>query len=808
MGVTMSRGETQVSGRRKLPFGGNLLERIRTGPFSKRRNHISATPNTDDLSPDLVRKYLAEHPLFLESIVKEKTPKKDLLGVQCDSIGRKKSKTLGAQEASHTFLALKTKYTGLCLKSQTQLCLSEGRKNDVSAILDEAACILAKATDSDGFALYLPKHNETELEHYFNGTKTPYGPVGKGMTVSAFAAMEKTTQLVENLPQDTRFPKGVGRGATSVHSVLSVPLVMPTNDLLGVVELTKEGIKDSFTEEDFQLANAMLSWLVSSLHQCKMNRVLMTQSKLNDFLLDTTKVLFDEMISIDTLVQTIMYHTKDLVQADRSALFLVDEEKKELFADYFDEGVTDEDGKPVFTKKCQIRFPSDKGIAGHVAKTGEALNIPDAYEDPRFNRDVDKQTGYTTKNILCMPIISKGQVIGVVQMVNSLNNDHFTKADEEAFKMFAVYCALALHYSKLFSLLKHQQDQYKVAMDVLEYHFVAHEEEVVELTASPFPTPDEVPPVLSKYDFYAGHFEKQLPKLFMHVIDDLFGRNTFDQEKLCRFILTVRKNYRPVLYHNWKHGFQVAQALYCMIKTNPGIFSIKEQMGLMIAGVCHDVDHRGYNNAFFTKLQLPMAALYTTSVMEQHHYKQTVMILQSVGHDIFSFMTPDEFKEMLEMIRQAIIATDLALYFPNQKCLAALIKENKFDINNTKMRDQCKSLMMTGADLCAVAKPWETQQQTVEYIYEEFYVQGDEEKKCGFQPIPMMDRNLKDEMPKQQVGFIGFICLPLYNTLSQILPGTQPLLDGTNSNNTSWKAVVAEKEKQTQQAKEKEEDTQ
>ncbi|XP_046365386.2 cAMP and cAMP-inhibited cGMP 3',5'-cyclic phosphodiesterase 10A-like [Haliotis rufescens] len=800
MGVTMSRGEKQVSGRRKLPFGGNLLERIRAGPFSNRRNQISGS--TDDISPELVRKYLAEHPLFLESIVKEQTPKKNLLRVQGDGLGRKKSRTLGALEASHTFLSLKTKYTGLCLKSQTQLCLSEGRKKDVSEILDEAACILAKATDSDDFALYLPKHNETELEHYYNGTKKPYGPIGKGMTVAALAAMEKTIQLVENLPQDTRFPKGVGRGATSVHSALCVPLVLPSNDLLGVIELTKEGLKDSFTDEDHQLANAMLSWLVASLHQCRMNRVLLTQSKLNDFLLDTTKVLFDEMISIDTLVQNIMYHTKDLVQADRSALFLVDEEKNELFANYFDEGVT-EDGKPVFTKR-QIRFPSDRGIAGHVAKTGEALNIPDAYEDPRFNRDVDKQTGYTTKNILCMPIISRGKVIGVVQMVNSLTEDHFTKADEEAFKMFAVYCALALHYSKLFSLLKQQQDQYKVAMDVLEFHFVAHDEEVDELADNPYPAAEEVPAVLSKYEFFADDFEKQLPKLFLHMIDDLFGQNMFDQKKLCQFILTVRKNYRPLLYHNWRHGFEVAHALYCMIKTNPGIFSIKEQMGLVISGLCHDVDHRGYNNAFFTKLQLPMAALYSTSVMEQHHYKQTVMILQSEAHDIFSFMTADEYKEMLEMIRQAIIATDLALYFPNQKSLAALIKENTFDINNTKMRGQCKSLMMTGADLCAVAKPWRTQEQTVDHIYEEFYVQGDKEKKYGFQPIPMMDREYKDEMPKQQVGFIGFICLPLYNTLIKILPGSQPLLDGTNSNTVSWKALVEAKEKQKQLATEEE----
>lgn len=62
-----------------------------------------------------------------------------------------------------------------------------------------------------------------------------------------------------------------------------------------------------------------------------------------------------------------------------------------------------------------------------------------------FSREVDLKTGYTTRNILCMPIVSRGTVIGVVQMVNKLSGCAFTKTDENNFKMFAVFCALALH---------------------------------------------------------------------------------------------------------------------------------------------------------------------------------------------------------------------------------------------------------------------------------------------------------------------------------------------------------------------------
>lgn len=72
------------------------------------------------------------------------------------------------------------------------------------------------------------------------------------------------------------------------------------------------------------------------------------------------------------------------------------------------------------------RFPIGTGIAGIVAQTGEVLNIADAYGDPRFNRNVDQITGYVTKTILCMPIFIRGNVIGVMQMVNKATGE-FTK---------------------------------------------------------------------------------------------------------------------------------------------------------------------------------------------------------------------------------------------------------------------------------------------------------------------------------------------------------------------------------------------
>ena len=80
-----------------------------------------------------------------------------------------------------------------------------------------------------------------------------------------------------------------------------------------------------------------------------------------------------------------------------------------------------------FYSHCLLhRFPVGTGIAGSVAETGETLNVHEAYKDPRFNATIDEQTGYKTRSILCMPICIRGQVIGVVQMINKIGGNFTT----------------------------------------------------------------------------------------------------------------------------------------------------------------------------------------------------------------------------------------------------------------------------------------------------------------------------------------------------------------------------------------------
>jgi GAF domain-containing protein len=85
----------------------------------------------------------------------------------------------------------------------------------------------------------------------------------------------------------------------------------------------------------------------------------------------------------------------------------------------------------------EVRIPLGSGIAGAVAQNGESIRIDDAYADPRFNQEVDKQTGYRTRSILSMAIKDHtGKVFAVAQLLNRRDGQPFDQRDEQRFAIF------------------------------------------------------------------------------------------------------------------------------------------------------------------------------------------------------------------------------------------------------------------------------------------------------------------------------------------------------------------------------------
>jgi signal transduction histidine kinase len=148
--------------------------------------------------------------------------------------------------------------------------------------------------------------------------------------------------------------------------------------------------------------------------------------------------LVNSDIRVDEVLKNIVDVATNITSADRGTLYLIDKEKDELWS-----LITMGD------ETREIRLKIGDGLAGFVAKSGETINIKDVRKDTRFNPDFDKASGYTTKSMICFPIKnSKSQIIGVLQLLNSVNNE-FSKRDEEFLAALSIHAAMALQNSEL-----------------------------------------------------------------------------------------------------------------------------------------------------------------------------------------------------------------------------------------------------------------------------------------------------------------------------------------------------------------------
>ena len=114
--------------------------------------------------------------------------------------------------------------------------------------------------------------------------------------------------------------------------------------------------------------------------------------------------------------------------------------------------------------------------------------------------------------------------------------------------------------------------------------------------------------------------------------------------------------------------------------------SLIQSLAMFIGALCHDLDHRGFNNKFMIDIGSPLASIYSTSTMENHHFNMTIILLQQENHNILSKLSPDEYKQVLGNIKHCILATDLALFFPNKSRLTDIIQAGSLDWTNPEHR--------------------------------------------------------------------------------------------------------------------------
>ncbi|XP_062509420.1 cAMP-specific 3',5'-cyclic phosphodiesterase 4C-like isoform X2 [Corticium candelabrum] len=280
---------------------------------------------------------------------------------------------------------------------------------------------------------------------------------------------------------------------------------------------------------------------------------------------------------------------------------------------------------------------------------------------------------------------------------------------------------------------------------------------------------------------------------------NLFQLCKISERTAINYFAVVEANYPNNSYHNKTHAADVVQAAHYLLQAPglEGLFSSLEILSLLFASAVHDVGHPGLNNAFLVQTQNELATLYhDESVLENHHIAVAFRLLLDTDCNIFSNLSNEERQMVKKIAASVVLATDLAKHVQNLASLRTLVETKKvveegmLTMYNHAERVQVMECLVHCADLSNPARPRYLATQWTKRLMEEFYCQGDEERRLQMSVSPMMDRYNRS-IEKSQVAFIDLICQPLWETWGELVyPSEKAVLDQLEENKRYWESQV------------------
>jgi adenylate cyclase len=300
--------------------------------------------------------------------------------------------------------------------------------------------LITDALDADRATLFLHDADTGELfSRVLHGEEVAEIRIPADAGIAGAIFCGGAAEIIPDAYRDDRFNQQIDRRTGyRTRNILCVPLRNRSGAVIGVTQVLNKRSGD-FGAADLALAEAINRHAASALEQALLVERL-EQAQREEIEILTIAEAISTELHLDVLFARIIAAATQLLNAERSTLFLYDAETDELWSQVA-EG----------TGQKEIRIPAQAGIAGAAFAGNEPVVVPDAYADPRFNRAIDLASGYRTRNILAVPIIDKsGERLGVVQVLNK-RGGAFAPLDVRRAKAFCAQIAIAIQNAQLFS---------------------------------------------------------------------------------------------------------------------------------------------------------------------------------------------------------------------------------------------------------------------------------------------------------------------------------------------------------------------
>jgi len=179
---------------------------------------------------------------------------------------------------------------------------------------------------------------------------------------------------------------------------------------------------------------------------------------------------FAARIEIDQLIPLVVTKCREALDAEGASVLLLDDERKELYFPY----ISEEDPE-VAQRLARLRFSAELGIAATALKTGKALAVNDAQNDPRWYQGIDKMSGLVTRNVLAAPLSTRQGTIGVVEVVNGRGAEGFTDDDLAFLEAISGSIAIAIENARLYTQVRESEASLQAQVGALRRDLARHD---------------------------------------------------------------------------------------------------------------------------------------------------------------------------------------------------------------------------------------------------------------------------------------------------------------------------------------------
>jgi hypothetical protein len=272
-----------------------------------------------------------------------------------------------------------------------------------------------------------------------------------------------------------------------------------------------------------------------------------------------------------------------------------------------------------------------------------------------------------------------------------------------------------------------------------------------------------------------------------------------DPKKTAKFIEHAEQRYassQKTPYHNSIHAADVTQTCYALMENIGGaaFFDPMDSLVTLVGATIHDMSHDGRTNAFHVNTKDPLALTYNDrSVLENYHVSQCFKLLAEVPDANFlSDFDPAQRPVFRRELIDVVLSTDMAEHFGSLGSFGRLtsqLQSSQDWRNDDEAMTALRAMTLHAADISSPSKSVGVAQQWSNRCLEEFFAQGDTERKLGLPISPMCNRQDTD-LPTSQLGFIDFIVQPTFQALAMLLPrAKQVCLPELARNKEAWEML-------------------